>query len=143
MSKVLDRSLTDSGFLSPVMDCLNDMTQHCDHEGLAAELGQLCHSIIQQLGENILNGANPGGYSVKEKEVLVNNFGGLLQILIVRLQGRLAEGGLVDAIFSTLSSVCAQPSFRGGALLILNGLLNALPAEKVEAVTDTILQVIE
>ena len=75
----------------------------------------------------------------------------------MRLQGRLAEGGLVDAIFSTLRAsarsarrrcqasarVCAQPSFRGGALLILNGLLNALPAEKVEAVTDTILQVIE
>ena len=110
MSKVLDRSLTDSGFLSPVMDCLNDMTQHCDHEGLAAELGQLCHSIIQQLGENILNGANPGGYSVEEKEVLVNNFGGLLQILIVRLQGRLAEGGLVDAIFSTLRASARSPA---------------------------------
>lgn len=83
------------------------------------------------------------GYSTEEKDTLVNNFGGLLQILIVRLQDRLAQGSLVDDIFSTLSAICAQPSCRGGALLILNGFLNALPAEKVENVAETILQVIE
>lgn len=78
-----------------------------------------------------------------EKEVLVNNFGGLLQILIVRLQGKLAEGGLSDDIFRILGQCCGQPAWRGGALLILNGLLNALPSDKVDDIAGTILEVIE
>lgn len=57
--RVLDRSLMEAGYLSPVMDCLNDMTQHCDHVGLSDALHQLCRSIVAQLEESILHDGNP------------------------------------------------------------------------------------
>jgi hypothetical protein len=99
MGKILDHSLTESGFLSPVMDCLNDMAQHCDHERLGNELYHLCSSVVKQLSESVAAEGNPQGYSSEEKETLVNNLGGLLQILVVRLQGTLTGGDLVNEIF--------------------------------------------
>lgn len=106
MSRILNRSLADSGYLSPVMDSLNDMIQHCDYEGLLDELFQLCSSVVHQLDEVILSQSNPGGYAPAEKEIMVNNIGGLLQILIVRLQGRLERDGLRDRVLTSLQEIC-------------------------------------
>jgi len=41
------------------------------------------------MNDVFLNSNNPEGYSDEDRGVIINNLGGLLQILIVRLEGKL------------------------------------------------------
>lgn len=80
VSKIIDYSLMDCGYLSPVMDSLNDMVQHCDQKGLQSNLYVLYTSVIGLMTNDIIT------RSPAEKEILVNNFGGFIQIILVGLK---------------------------------------------------------
>jgi hypothetical protein len=82
-------------------------------------------------------------YNELEIEQLVNHFGGLLQILIVRIgQQNLSESMITD-IFNYLSKICNWDFARTGAQFILNGLLNTLNSSQINQLSDTIISVID
>jgi len=51
--------------------------------------------------------------------------------MIVRLEAQLLEGDLRESIFNFLTIIAKNDNCRGGALLIINGLLNTLPKDNV------------
>ena len=60
-------------------------------------------------------------YLQQEAEYLLNNFGGLMQVIIVRMES--LDERLIYNICDTLTLITSFEPCRPGALLILSGLL--------------------
>lgn len=51
---------------------------------------------------------------------------------------------LISKILNILNNVCTgSTNWRGGALLIINGLVNMMPVYKIKNISDTIMELVE
>jgi len=141
ISKILEVEFINGGFISFAQDAVNDITQHCDNTGLKGELVAFGEQILSQIDQNVLSPS--AQFSQEHREILVNNFGGLLQVIIVRIEQDGLNNEMVQKVFDTLTNVSRHDSCRQGALLILNGLLNTLAQESIVGLAPTVLQLIE
>jgi hypothetical protein len=59
---------------------------------------------------------------------LLNNFGGMLQIIIVKLDYNfeLNDGLLSNEVYNLLTIISSNDNCRVGVIFILNGILNAI-----------------
>ena len=75
-----------------IQDSVNDVTQFCDNQSLKNELKMLSEQILQLIDQNIIQG---GTYNAEEVEYLVNNLGGMMQVIIVRLETDYLDDALI------------------------------------------------
>jgi hypothetical protein len=144
ISKTLNMDLLQGGFSSMTSDAVNDISQHCDNEGLRQSLQELCDHLLTMMDELAQRGTYTGNqYSEEHIEQLVNNFGGLLQVLVVRIGREHMPQELIQKTFNTLSSVCARDSCRQGAILMLNGVLNTIDQDWLQQIQETVINLIE
>lgn len=93
------------------------------------------------IDRNILAGGNI--YTSDEIELLINNLGGMLQVLIVRLETEHLDQAIIQLIYEILTKVSNIIGCRQATLFILNGLLNTMKVEQVIELADTALSIIE
>lgn len=104
---------------------MNEIIQYCDYKGLQEMIFNLGKAIIEKIVEQMGHfQSGPQGADLEQVEFLMNNYCGMLGVIIIRLED--AAINLKDQVYSVLPQLCAQSSFRVGVLLVLNGLLNAL-----------------
>jgi len=139
VEKVLDRAFIAGGFIVGLADSVNDICQHCDASSLQQELAALCTSVVGTINEVIGAGT---AYSEQEIELLVNHFGGLLQVTVVQLGTAGLTKELAAGVFATLQAIVKYNPCRQGSLLILNGMLHALDSAAVAEVAGATLTII-
>ena len=76
-------------------------------------------------------------------EELINNFGGMLQVLIVKLTTENLDANLSQKIFETLQTILEHDQCRSGVLLILNGVLNTLDKQSIKSIQESVLDIVE
>lgn len=141
ISKVLEPQFIDLGYSTMTQDSVNDITQFCDSFGLRDSLIGFCDNLLQTINDQILSSTSK--YSEGQIELLLNNFGGLLQILIVRIEQQNMPEHLVNNLITVLNMLCERDYCRQGVLLMLNGMLNAFELGWVKNFAPTVIGVIE
>jgi len=121
-------------------DSVNDIIQYCHFKGLKNELVNFCDQILNLINDII--GQN-SSYNSEQVELLINNFGGMLQTVIVRIEQQFMSPDLIQKLFSTLTNLCNHDSCRQGVLFILNGILNTVNQEQCIDLSDTVLNIID
>lgn len=132
INKVLDVNFLAGGFSTQCQDPINDISQNCDTDGLQAELVSFLDQLVTMIGGNVMQG---NAYSEDHVELILNNFGGLLQILIAHVRRENLSEEIQSNLCELLSALCARDSCRHGMLLILNGILNSFKPEWMQNLT--------
>jgi hypothetical protein len=73
---------------------------------------------------------------------LVNNFGGMLQIIIVKLNlcfESIENGKFSREIYTLLTTIASNENCRVGVILILNGILNAINPSSTVNIAETVI----
>lgn len=81
MGKIIEKEFIAKGVTSSAQDAANDIAQHCDEHGLKNEMITLAIKVDQQI-QNM--SSTESDYDREASELLVQNLGGMMQILIAR-----------------------------------------------------------
>ena len=122
-------------------DSVTEIIQHCDSSNLKQALINILSKVLTMI-ESQFN--SQGAANEEQRDLIVHGFGGMLQVLIVKI-GQDTIMGLQDmctAIFATLTKVLSKDSCRLAGLLIMNGLLNSLDRAQIRGISENVCSVI-
>lgn len=136
---VINERFIQEGHSQIAQDCINDICQHCDSKGLQSLLISLIQNVLQLISGQILNNST---FTPMQVESLVNNFGGMLQVLVVMIGKDALTDELIAELFNTLTIICNRDECRIGSLLIINGLLNTMNEAQIKNVGEPVFEII-
>jgi hypothetical protein len=103
MQRILDQKFIAGGYAVQAQDSLNDVIQYCDNKNLKQTLHGLCNSVIELIHSDII--APNTKYTPEQCEQLINNFGGLLQVIIVRLEEETFDQQLYQKVLDIVNTL--------------------------------------
>jgi hypothetical protein len=122
MERILDQKFIAGGYAVPSQDALNDIVQYCDNKNLKEVLYGLCNSVLDLICQ--IN-AQDTHYEPDQLEQLMNNFGGFLQPIIVRLEENF-DDFLREKTKNFVNCYKSSDSYRQGIILTLTGMMYSL-----------------
>ena len=128
------------GLETPIFDALGDIVQNCDYQdaGTRAVLVELASAVLTNL-ETQLNNLDASGKTGERADFLANNYCGLMQATIVRLEGGIAA--VRGRLQEMLGRICAAPAIRVGAILMLGALQHVLDDETLLMMAPDLVRV--
>ena len=144
LENITDQRFIAGGYIVAAQDSFNDIIEYCDYKNVKQHLRQICKRIVQFIAQNLL--VENSRYTEEQVEMLSNNFGGTLQVVIVRLErnGLIDpyDGDLKEPIVQVINECVERAGHRQGVLLMYNGLMNTLTPEEIDSMAPKIITLI-